>query len=79
VLVKGKHDYASFEKTIKNPYLTIEQYPSILAQCREWMKLYGIKDVKRHSDVSPGRKIDPGSGFPWRTFLNDLHKHKEKT
>jgi len=29
-------------------------------------------DVARHSDVSPGRKTDPWSWFPWDWFIEDI-------
>ena len=72
VLVAGKHTYASFLRAISTPYLTDAQYAAVVTQCREWVKLHGITNIQRHSDVSPGRKVDPGDGFPWSKFLIDL-------
>ena len=77
VLVKGKHDYASFEKTIRTAYMTDEQYAAVVEQCREWIKLHNITEVVRHRDISPGRKIDPGKGFPWDKFSFDIRRHYE--
>lgn len=77
VLVKGQHDYDSFARTIKNAYMTKEQYSAVVAQCREWIQAHDIADVSRHSDVSPGRKIDPGDGFPWKQFLFDIRRHHD--
>lgn len=71
-LVKGKHDYSSFIDAIKSPYLEPEQYDAGLYQVREWLNLYPIERIARHSDLSPGRKVDPGDGFPWFDFLHDL-------
>jgi len=71
-LVPGDHDYASFLEAIKHPYLTDAEYTNGLEQVREWMDLYPIVSVDRHSDVSPGRKVDPGDGFPWEEFRADL-------
>lgn len=71
-LVPGDHDYGSFLKAIKHPYLTDAEYTNGLEQVREWMDLYPIVSVDRHSDVSPGRKVDPGDGFPWEEFKADL-------
>lgn len=74
IMAEGKHDYSSFAHKIKTPYLTDEQYASLLWQCCEWCKLYKIKKIVRHMDLSPGRKIDPGLGFPMAQFLSDLEK-----
>lgn len=72
VLVRGKHDYGSFMRAIRKPYVTEIQYEMVVQQCREWMKLYGLRNVVRHSDLSPGRKLDPGMGFPWERLMGDL-------
>lgn len=71
-LVPGEHDYSSFLSAIKNPYLTDAQRQAGLDQVREWLMLRPIKTITRHSDISPGRKVDPGDGFPWVDFLHDL-------
>ena len=38
-----------------------QKYPSI-TQAR----------IVGHSDIAPGRKTDPGSGFDWQKYLNEL-------
>lgn len=73
-LVEGLHTYGSFLNRIKEPdWLTDEQYESGVTLLRDWIKKYSIKQpsIMRHSDVSPGRKFDPGDGFPWDAFLGD--------
>lgn len=74
IMVAGRHDYGSFIKTISKPYLTDAQYAAAVEQCKEWLSLYGSMRVLRHSDVSPGRKLDPGSGFPWQKFIDDIRR-----
>ncbi|NOQ88225.1 MAG: 1,6-anhydro-N-acetylmuramyl-L-alanine amidase AmpD [Gammaproteobacteria bacterium] len=32
--------------------------------------------ITGHSDISPGRKKDPGSGFDWGKLKNNLHTHE---
>lgn len=68
MLVAGQHDYGSFVGAIAQPYLTDAQYAAAVAQCREWVQKHKITRIDRHSEVSPGRKLDPGSGFPFLEF-----------
>jgi N-acetylmuramoyl-L-alanine amidase len=48
------------------------QIKAVIALCKDIIQRWKIKAerVLAHSDVSIGRKIDPGEMFPW----NDLHK-----
>ena len=67
ILVPGLHTYESFLQEIKMPYYTTEQFSSLVFIVRNWMLAHDIKpqSIDRHSDISPGRKHDPGAGFPW--------------
>lgn len=71
-LVPGVYSYESFLERIKTPYIYGEQYTKGVQLCRELIKEYNITEVVRHSDIDPDRKSDPGDGFPWETFLNDV-------
>jgi len=71
-LVQGKHNYGTFIDIIKTPYLTPEQYESGLMVVKDWLQLHNIEHINRHSDLSPGRKVDPGLGFPWEEFNKSL-------
>ncbi len=42
------------------------QMRTVLKLCREIMAAHDIKYVLGHSDVAPGRKIDPGELFEWK-------------
>lgn len=62
---------------------TAEQIEVIANASRELVREYGLEDVLGHSDISPGRKSDPGPAFPleqvrefcfsdaedWRAFI----------
>lgn len=69
-LVAGHHDYGSFLETIKTDWVTDEQWDAGVQAVRYWMESYDIPihKVVRHSDISPGRKVDPGVGFKWDKF-----------
>ena len=43
------------------------QIEAVAALCRDICVRYGIapERILAHSDVAPGRKIDPGEAFPW--------------
>lgn len=46
------------------------QLAATLNLCRDICTRWGIppERVLAHSDIAPGRKIDPGENFPWRRF-----------
>lgn len=51
--------------------LTAEDYPdqqiaAVIDLCKDIMTRHTIRHVIGHSDVSVGRKIDPGFHFPWK-------------
>ncbi len=68
VLVAGEHTYETFIERIKTPWVYGEQYTALVGLSKRFEGL----SFKRHSDVSPGRKFDPGDGFQWETFLKDI-------
>jgi len=71
-LVKGEHNYGSFLEMIKTDWVGPSQWQEGVSLVREWMKQYHITEVVRHSDISPGRKVDPGTGFDWDKFQQEI-------
>lgn len=71
-LVPGKWHIIEFESLMRSNrnYLTHTQWDSGVQLARDWHKNRGIKEFKRHSDLSPGRKFDPGNGFPWEKYID---------
>jgi N-acetylmuramoyl-L-alanine amidase len=55
------------------PDFTREQMQSVIALCKDIVGRYQIPQnrVLAHSDVAPGRKVDPGEKFDWAM----LHAH----
>ena len=44
------------------------QYDQLAQLTRELQRAYPIHDIVGHSDIAPGRKTDPGSGFEWARY-----------
>ncbi len=71
-LVEGHHDYGTFLEAIKQDYVTLSQWDAGIQAVKSWLAAYDIKRLVRHSDISPGRKVDPGAGFKWDSFLEHV-------
>lgn len=50
------------------------QLNSLRDICRALVKEYPIKEILGHSDISPGRKIDPGKQFPMECLRTQVLK-----
>jgi len=71
-LVEGVHDYGSFLEAIKTDYITPDQWAAGVELVKHWKEKHNISKVVRHSDLSPGRKLDPGSGMNWIKFISEV-------
>ncbi|MEZ5994841.1 MAG: N-acetylmuramoyl-L-alanine amidase [Hyphomonadaceae bacterium] len=60
-IVNGGHDFGL-------PEFPLDQINALIHLLREIMARYGLKPsrIVGHSDVAPGRKLDPGEKFPWK-------------
>jgi len=48
------------------------QYDTLIALGSDLLLRYPLRAVVGHSDIAPGRKTDPGTGFDWRRLKNGL-------
>lgn len=71
-LVNGQMDYSTFVDRIKTDWVLPDQWQAGIELVQYWINSYSINEIVRHSDISPGRKVDPGSGFHWEEFINNL-------
>ncbi|MGN0833830.1 MAG: N-acetylmuramoyl-L-alanine amidase [Kiritimatiellia bacterium] len=53
------------QKGVARPYPK-RQIEAVIDLCLDIQARHDIVDVVGHSDVAPGRKIDPGELFPWK-------------
>jgi len=77
ILVPGLHTYETFLNTIENPHwYTDFQFKETIELVKYLKRKYNrsLKDnwLVRHSDLSPGRKKDPGDGFDWIEFCKRI-------
>jgi len=73
-LVEGYHTYGTFLEAIKTDWITEAQWDAGIITVKKWISNYHIprEKVVRHFDISPGRKVDPGTGFNWHKFLDEV-------
>lgn len=55
------------EGTDHSPY-EAAQYTTLTRLTRGLARRYPITEAAGHSDIAPGRKTDPGSGFDWQRY-----------
>ena len=48
------------------------QYETLNALCAAIMREFPIAHIAGHEHIAPGRKSDPGPGFDWMLFQNNL-------
>ena len=50
------------------------QYQALTQLCAAIMEQFPIDYIAGHEHIAPGRKADPGSGFDWLFFQNNLNR-----
>jgi AmpD protein len=50
------------------------QYQALVRLLKELQAVLPLRAIAAHSDVAPGRKSDPGTGFDWPRFLAALSR-----
>lgn len=71
-LVPGEGDITHLHRTTAEAYVNPEQYKAGVYLIKQWLKKHKIEKVSTHRYLSPGRKFDPGSGFPIKQFAKDI-------
>lgn len=74
ILAEGSHNYDTFLDKIQTDYVNKAQMDALIEMSNGIIEYFDIDhdDVLRHSDISPGRKHDPGIGFDWTYFKSKL-------
>ena len=68
-LVEGEHNYGSFLRAMREPYVNNRQFEAGVELINSWYESHPIKNITMHSQIDPSRKQDPGVGFPWGELL----------
>lgn len=65
-IVNGGHDYGL-------PDFSGVQVRAVIDLCADILERHAISasNIVGHSDISPGRKLDPGEKFPWRILAEN--------
>ena len=71
-MVPGAHTWDTFRKAIQTDWVREVQYKAGVQFVKDLLDLYPIGDIVEHSAIDPERKVDPGSGFPWLLFNEDI-------
>jgi AmpD protein len=59
----------------EDDFFSKEQYSSLIIATKAIIETYpsiNKENIIGHSDISPGRKTDPGRFFEWNTYLESL-------
>jgi len=73
LLVPGLHTYETFLNKIKTvDWMSNIQFRSLVEVISDWTNEFrGIKEIKGHDQLSPGRKFDPGPYFDYELLFKE--------
>jgi len=79
VMVPGCNPYPDFLKVMRKPYMTHIQKVATYELLQFWCREHGLtrSDIYRHSELSPDRKFDPGTGVNWAQLERAYREENE--
>lgn len=78
ILVPDAPTYGAFLRRVGEPWTNLPQLRTAAWQVAHWCNDYPIEWTRRHCDVDPDRKVDPGVGFPWEQFNDMVARMREE-
>lgn len=71
-LVAGEGNMSVLLSAMQKDFLSGKQYDAGVHLMKYWLHRYNIKEISTHRYLSPGRKFDPGNGFPIKRLSKDI-------
>jgi N-acetyl-anhydromuramyl-L-alanine amidase AmpD len=78
ILMPGEHNLGTLLQAMREPWIEpgSDQWRTAVSVVRAWARRWNIEPVRGQLDphyrVDPERKEDPGQGFPWGQFVEEV-------
>lgn len=72
VMVPGAHTWGTLREAVQGDWVREIQYRTAVESAKRRMERHPITEVVEHSTIDPERKVDPGAGFLFSSFLIDI-------